>query len=80
MFGIGVMELSLILIVALVVFGPKRLPEIGKGVGQAIREFRKAGQEFTSTLTEEASRPTPLENKSSEDSSKPADNNNSPKA
>jgi len=66
MFGIGVMELTLILIVALVVFGPKRLPEIGKGVGQAIREFRKAGQEFTSTLNEEASRPSQLENKSSE--------------
>lgn len=57
MFGIGVMELSLILVVVLVVFGPKRLPEIGKGLGQAIREFRKAGQEFTSTLTEEASKP-----------------------
>jgi sec-independent protein translocase protein TatA len=51
MFGrIGPMELILILVLALIIFGPKKLPEIGKAVGNALREFRKhaskAGQEL----------------------------------
>jgi sec-independent protein translocase protein TatA len=42
MFGrIGPMELILILVIALIIFGPKKLPEIGKAVGNAIREFKK---------------------------------------
>lgn len=42
MFGIGVQELVIILIIALVVFGPSKLPQIGSGLGKAIRDFRKA--------------------------------------
>ena len=44
MFGdlLSPMHLVLLLIVALLVFGPKRLPEIGKGLGDTLREFRKA--------------------------------------
>jgi len=38
--GIGPLELAVILVVALVVFGPKRLPELGKSMGKGIREFR----------------------------------------
>ena len=42
MFNIGMPELILILIIALIVFGPGKLPEIGSAVGKAVREFRKA--------------------------------------
>lgn len=42
MFGIGSGEVVLILIIAFLVFGPARLPEIGKKMGEAVREFRKA--------------------------------------
>ncbi len=38
----GVLELVLILFIALVIFGPKKLPEIGKAIGQSIREFRSS--------------------------------------
>src|SRR2546423_15691883 len=44
MFDVGVPELILILVVALVVFGPGKLPEIGSALGKTIREFRKATQ------------------------------------
>lgn len=39
-FGIGPLEIVVVLIIALVVFGPKRLPELGKSLGDGIREFR----------------------------------------
>ena len=42
MFGLGMPELILILIIALVVFGPSKLPEMGASVGKALREFRNA--------------------------------------
>jgi sec-independent protein translocase protein TatA len=45
MFGLGAQELILILIIVLVLFGASRLPEIGKGIGQAIRNFKKATSE-----------------------------------
>ena len=41
MFGIGVPELIIIMVVALVIFGPGRLPEIGGALGRGIRDFRK---------------------------------------
>jgi sec-independent protein translocase protein TatA len=41
MFGLGMPELMLILVVALVVFGPGKLPQIGSGLGKAIRDFKK---------------------------------------
>ncbi len=44
MFDVGVPELVLILVVALVVFGPGKLPEIGSAMGKTMREFRKATQ------------------------------------
>ena len=40
MFGLGIWELSIILIIALVIFGGRRLPEIGSGLGKAIKNFR----------------------------------------
>ncbi len=42
MFGIGVPELIVILVIALVVFGPGKLPEIGNALGKGIRDFKKA--------------------------------------
>ena len=45
MFGLGMQELLIILIIVLVLFGGSRLPEIGKGIGQAIRNFKKATAE-----------------------------------
>ncbi|MDR3320622.1 MAG: twin-arginine translocase TatA/TatE family subunit [Desulfovibrio sp.] len=45
MFGIGIQELLLILVVALLFFGAKKLPEIGGGLGRAIRNFRRAATE-----------------------------------
>jgi sec-independent protein translocase protein TatA len=45
MFGLGMPELILILIIALVIFGPSKLPEMGASVGKAIREFRNATRE-----------------------------------
>lgn len=41
MFGLGFQELLIILIIALIIFGPGRLPQIGSGLGKAIRDFKK---------------------------------------
>ncbi len=50
MFNLGLPELVLILVLALVVFGPKKLPEIGKAMGKSLREFKKATSDFQNQL------------------------------
>ncbi|MGQ0669794.1 MAG: Sec-independent protein translocase subunit TatA/TatB [Actinomycetota bacterium] len=50
MFNIGPLELMLILIVALLVVGPKRLPEVGRSIGKGLREFRRAQDEVRQSL------------------------------
>lgn len=45
MFGLGVPELVLILIIGLVIFGPGKLPDVGKALGRSIKEFKKANNE-----------------------------------
>lgn len=48
--SVGLQEIIVIMVIALIVFGPKKLPEIGRSLGQAIRELRKVSQEFTSVI------------------------------
>ena len=54
MFGsIGMPELVIILVIALIIFGPRKLPELGRSLGRSINEFKKASNELRSTLEEE---------------------------
>jgi sec-independent protein translocase protein TatA len=55
-FGIGLPEMALIMVLALLVFGPKKLPEIGKSLGKTIRSFQDASKEFESEFKREAER------------------------
>ena len=50
MFDIGLQELVLIFVIALLVFGPKNLPQLGRSMGRAMREFRRASDEFRTTI------------------------------
>jgi TatA/E family protein of Tat protein translocase len=59
MFGIGAPELLIILVVALLVLGPKRLPEMARSLGRGMAEFRRASNEFTRTLTASVEEPPP---------------------
>ncbi|MEO0948245.1 MAG: TatA/E family twin arginine-targeting protein translocase [Cyanobacteria bacterium J06641_5] len=52
-FGVGLPEMALILVVALLVFGPKKLPEIGRSLGKAIRGFQEASKEFENEFKRE---------------------------
>ena len=51
--NLGMPEILMILVVALLVFGPKRLPEIGKSMGKAFREFRKSTSGFMDSINED---------------------------
>lgn len=54
MFGsIGFPELIVIFTIALLIFGPKKLPEVGKSIGKALREFRKTSDEIKEKIEEE---------------------------
>lgn len=56
MFGIGVPELIVIFVIALLIFGPKKLPELGKSLGRGIAEFRRSFQEIKDSIEIEARR------------------------
>ena len=61
MFNIGSEELLLVLAIALIVFGPKKLPEIGRTLGRSLRELKRASNEMMSAVQQ------PLEEDSPED-------------
>ena len=50
-------ELIIVLVIALVIFGPKKLPDLGKGLGQGIKEFRRASEGPSADNEEEAAKP-----------------------
>jgi TatA/E family protein of Tat protein translocase len=57
MFGsLGFPELMMIFLVALIVFGPRKLPDIGRTIGKALGEFRRATNDLKSTLEDEVAR------------------------
>jgi len=51
--SIGMPEMIIILVIALIVFGPRKLPELGRSLGKSINEFKKASNELRSTLEDE---------------------------
>lgn len=51
--NIGIPGLILIIVLALIIFGPKKLPELGRAVGQTLGEFKKSARELTKDVTEE---------------------------
>ncbi len=68
MFNIGMTELILVLVIVLVVFGPSKLPEVGKAIGKSIRGFK----EETNGVKEEIHKATALEAPPAKDQGKPS--------
>ena len=59
MFGIQPLHILIIVMVAFLIFGPKRLPELGRSLGEAINEFKSAGRELTDAASGETQAPPP---------------------
>jgi sec-independent protein translocase protein TatA len=67
--SIGMPELIIILVIALIIFGPRKLPELGRSLGKSLGEFKRASNELRNTLDEEIR----LEEERSAERPKPAD-------
>jgi sec-independent protein translocase protein TatA len=70
-FGIGMPEILVILVVALLVLGPRKLPEIARSLGRGMAEFRRASNEFTRTLSASLDEPPEAKPKPSAPEAKP---------
>jgi sec-independent protein translocase protein TatA len=65
---LGIWEMLIILVVVLLVFGPRRLPEMAKGMGQAVREFRKGIRDMKDDIEKEVNKDDDTDKKSSQNS------------
>ena len=63
-FGIGLPEMAVIAAVALLVFGPKRLPEFGRTLGKTLKGFQSASKEFEREINKAMAEPEPVEDQS----------------
>jgi sec-independent protein translocase protein TatA len=63
MFGLGVPEIVIILVIALIVFGPGKLPDLGKAVGKGIRDFKSAMNEPDEKKSDDSAKLVKNENK-----------------
>ena len=63
MFGLGGTEIGVLFLVILLVFGPSQIPKMARGIGQALREFRKAQREISDEVNREEPPAKPPENK-----------------
>lgn len=59
MFGLSFWEIAIIMAIALILLGPSKLPDLAKAFGKSLREFRKATEDFKSTIQDEAYREPP---------------------
>ena len=84
MFGsIGMPELIIILVIALIIFGPRKLPELGKSLGRSINEFKRASADLQNTLEQEIKLEEQKEQKQATDQSRfspPPDHFSNPSA
>lgn len=53
MFGLGGSEIGLVFLIILLIFGPSQIPKMARGIGQALREFRKAQRQITDEVNQE---------------------------
>jgi sec-independent protein translocase protein TatA len=67
MFGIGFQEMLLILVVVLIFFGPKRLPDLAKSLGKGLAEFKKASEEVKKNIDEAMKEEAPKEEAAKEE-------------
>ena len=69
---LGVPEILIILVVVLLIFGPRRLPEMAKGLGQSVREFRKGIRDIRNEVDEAAATPAPTPAQAASQTTAPA--------